>query len=159
MQTFSTGGTPYGNQIQVVHHHVHHGGPGQVRVKMEPLCFSVGGFPKYVPNEIHGRVADSDYMAHVQRLNRNMAATAQWGWGILLCVLGVVSAFIGFTMSMFVAFQNISHFTFPLASTLWSWGLLFALSFAHHHLHHHHGRQGTPINPTFTLPKTFSQFI
>ncbi|ELR15094.1 uncharacterized protein ACA1_215650 [Acanthamoeba castellanii str. Neff] len=131
VQTFSAGGAPYENQIQVVHHHHHlnHGGPGQVRVKMDPSCFGAGAFPEYVPNEIRGRVADGDYVAHVRRLNHDLAVAARWGWGVLLCVLGVVGAFIGFAVSMFTAFNDVSNFKFPSAGALWPWGLLFALSF------------------------------
>jgi hypothetical protein len=125
MQTFSAGGAPHENQLLVVHHVNYGTCPGQVRVEME----SGGGFPEYVPNEIRGRVADGDYVAHVRRLNRDLAAAERWGWGILLCVLGVVGAFIGFAVSMFTAFDD-AHFAFPSASTLWPWGLLFALSLA-----------------------------
>jgi hypothetical protein len=102
-------------------------------------------------------VADGDYVAHVRRLNGDLAAAARWGWGILLCVLGVVGAFIGFAVSMFTAFNDVSHFTFPSANTLWPWGLLFALGFAGIIVFAIIAGVKVPINPT--LPKTFSQFI
>ncbi|ELR20810.1 uncharacterized protein ACA1_055960 [Acanthamoeba castellanii str. Neff] len=55
-------GPPYGGAVNEVHVY-HHAAPS---------------FPEYVPDELRGRVADGDYVAHIRQLNSDLSR-ASWG--------------------------------------------------------------------------------
>jgi hypothetical protein len=113
------------NEVHVYHHHA---APSRVRVKLAPSCFGRGGFPEYVPDELRGRVADGDYVAHIRQLNSDLSRAGRWGWGALPCLVTVMVGIIGGSITFGTSLSHTGVNEMPSLSNLLPWGVVTGLS-------------------------------